>query len=96
MTYDNKKKFIIDVLYIITIVGVTYFVFKYLLSWILPFVIGFIIAYILKPIGDVISSVTKLKNRNKGISIFVVSFYVLTIVIIGFIIVNIWACYMSL
>ncbi len=92
LTYDDKKKFIIDILYIITIVGVLYFVFKYLLSWILPFIIGFVIAYILKPIGDVISDVTKLKNKNKGISIFVISFfYVLIIVIIGFIIANIWS-----
>lgn len=91
LTYHDKKKFIIDILYIITIVGVLYFVFKYLLSWILPFIIGFVIAYILKPIGDVISNITKLKNRNKGISIFVISFfYVLIIVIIGFIIANIW------
>lgn len=89
MTYDSKKKFIIDILYIITIVGVLYFVFKYLLFWFMPFVIGLIIAYILKPIGDTIGKFTKFKN--KGISIFVISlFYVSIIIVVGLIIANIW------
>lgn len=91
MTYDDKKKFIIDILYIVTIAGVLYFVFKYLLFWILPFVIGFGIAYILKPIGDIISNIAKFKNRNKGVSILVISFfYVLIVVIVGFIIAKFW------
>lgn len=91
ITYDDKKKFIIDILYIIAIVGVLYFVFKYLLSWIMPFVIGFIIAYILKPVGDLIGNMTKFKNSNKGVSIFVISFfYVFIIIIFGVIIARIW------
>lgn len=91
MTYDDKKKFIIDVLYIVTIVGVLYFVFKYLLFWVLPFIIGFIVAYILKPVGDIIGNIAKFKNRNKGVSIFVISFfYVIIAIIVGFIIAKIW------
>ena len=89
MTYDGKKKFIIDILYIITIVGVLYFIFKYLLFWFMPFIIGLIIAYILKPIGDIIGKFTKFKNRD--ISIFVISlFYVSIIIVVGLVVANIW------
>jgi len=89
LTYDGKKKFIIDILYIITIVGVLYFIFKYLLFWFMPFIIGLIIAYILKPIGDIIGKFTKFKNRD--ISIFVISlFYVSIIIVVGLVIANIW------
>ena len=89
MTYDGKKKFIIDILYIITIMGVLYFIFKYLLSWFMPFIIGLIIAYLLKPIGDTIGKFTKFKNRN--ISIFVISlFYVSIIIVVGLVVANIW------
>ncbi len=89
LTYQDKKKFIINVLYIITIVGILYFVFKYMLSWIMPFIIGFIIAYLLKPVGHAIGKATKFKNRN--ISIFVISFFYISIIIlIGLIIANVW------
>ncbi len=91
MTYDDKKKFIVDVLYIATIIVVVYFVFKYLFFWILPFIIGFAIAYILKPIGDMIGNIIKTKRRSKGVSIFVISFfYIFIIITVGFIIANIW------
>ncbi len=89
MTSNDKKKFIINVLYITAIVGVLYFVFKYLLSWFMPFIIGFMIAYVLKPVTDFIENTTKIKN--KGVSIFVISFfYVAIISMVGFVVVKIW------
>lgn len=89
MTYDDKKKFIINVLYAITVIGIGYFILKYVAGWFLPFIIGFFIAYILKPVANLIERVTKFKN--KGVSIFVISFFYVAIIgIAGFIIANIW------
>ncbi len=89
MTYDNKKKFIINTIYTLIIIGIIYFVFKYVLGWIMPFIIGLFIAYLLKPVADLIGKVTKIKN--KGVSIFVISFFYVAIVGgIAFIAINIW------
>lgn len=64
MNYEAKKHFIIDVLYIATVVAVIYFVVKYLLFWTLPFCLGFLIVLMLQPLTKVITRKTAIKNKT--------------------------------
>jgi len=89
MTYDEKKKFIVNIVYIIAVFAVAYFIFKYAIKWILPFLIGFIIASILKPLTEFITKVTHIK-RN-GVSIFVIGiFYFIIVISIWLLTVFLW------
>lgn len=89
MTYDKKKKFIMDIGFIITVYAVAYFLFKYVLKWLMPFVLGFLIAFTLKPITESITKITGIKR--KGVSIVVVGmFYFLIVVIIWFLVSFLW------
>ncbi len=81
MTLDEKKKFIINVLFIVTVYAVLYFVFVYVIHWIMPFLIGFLIALALRPITKFLNRI--FKSKGKGIALFVVaSFYALVVLII--------------
>lgn len=89
MTYEDKKKFIINIVFIITVFAVVYFILKYVLNWVMPFVIGFLIAFGLKPITESITKFTGIKR--KGVSIIVVSmFYFIIVVIIWFLTSFLW------
>jgi len=89
MTYDEKKKFIINIVYIITVFAVAYFIFKYAIKWVIPFLVGFLIASILKPITEFITKITHIKR--KGVSIFVIGvFYFVIIVAIWFLTAFLW------
>lgn len=89
MTYDDKRKFIVNIVYIITLFAVAYFVFKYAILWVLPFLIGFLIASLLKPITEFITRITHIK-RN-GVSIFVIGvFYFVIVITIWFLTALLW------
>lgn len=89
MTYDEKKKFIVNIVYVIAVFAVVYFVLKYAIKWIMPFLIGFLIASILKPITEFITKTTHIK-RN-GVSIFVIGvFYFLIVILIWFLTALLW------
>ncbi|MGD9568789.1 MAG: sporulation integral membrane protein YtvI [Sedimentibacter sp.] len=75
MTLDEKKKFILNVAFIVTVYAVLYFVFVYVIHWIMPFLIGFLIALALRPITKFLNKI--FKSKGKGVAVFVVaSFYV--------------------
>lgn len=81
MTLDEKKKFIIDIAFIVTVYAVLYFVFVYVIHWIMPFLIGFLIALALRPITRLLNKI--FKSKGKGVALFVVaSFYVMVALII--------------
>ncbi len=55
MSQGSKRRFILNVLFIITVLGVLYFVLTYVLAWFLPFLIAFLIATLLqKPINGIL------------------------------------------
>lgn len=89
MTYDEKKKFITNIIYIITLFAIVYFIFKYAIHWVMPFIVGFLIAFLLKPLTDFITRVTHIKR--KGVSIFVIGvFYFVVVTIIWFLTAFLW------
>ncbi len=74
MTLDDKKKFIINIAFILTIYAVLYFVFVYVIHWIMPFIVGFLIALALRPIGKFIRKYIQ-GGTGKGVAIFVVALF---------------------
>ena len=44
MSYEKKKKFIVDILFCAIIAALAVFTVKYLLNWILPFVVAFAVS----------------------------------------------------
>lgn len=80
MTLDDKKKFIINIAFIITAYSVLYFVFVYVIHWIMPFIVGFLIALSLRPIAKFIRKY--IKGTGKGVAIFVVALFYAFVAII--------------
>lgn len=63
MKNENKKEFIIDVLYYSIILILTYLGIKYFFGALFPFVLGFIIAFSLRPVIRWINKKTKINNK---------------------------------
>ncbi|WP_313341892.1 sporulation integral membrane protein YtvI [Sedimentibacter sp.] len=80
MTLDDKKKFIINIAFIVTAYSVLYFVFVYVIHWIMPFIVGFLIALALRPIAKFIRKY--IKGTGKGVAIFVVALFYAFVAII--------------
>ncbi len=75
MTLEDKKKFIVNVAFVITVYAVLYFVFVYMIHWVMPFLIGFLIALALRPVTKFVNKI--MKTTGKGVALFVVgAFYV--------------------
>ncbi len=69
---DTKKlKFIINVLYIIALLGLAYFFMKFAFFWVLPFIIAFAICLIADPIVNFIQ--TKIKWKRSIISTVIIT-----------------------
>lgn len=78
MDIDNKRNFIINVLYFITVSALIFVAIKYGLIWFMPFVIGFAVASILKPLISFLSE--KLHISRKPLSaIVVLLFYAIVV-----------------
>ena len=45
---EKKRKFIIDIFFIVVILALVYVAVEYLMIWLLPFVIGLIVAIVLQ------------------------------------------------
>ncbi|WP_341479551.1 sporulation integral membrane protein YtvI [Clostridium cadaveris] len=75
---DNKRNFIINVLYFITVSALIFVAIKYGLIWFMPFVIGFAVSSILKPLISFLSE--KLHISRKPLSaIVVLLFYAIVV-----------------
>lgn len=77
MTVTQKKDFVIQVIFILTVVGVAYFCLRYLTVWFAPFLIGWFIAFLLKPACMYLTKVTHIKR--KGAAAFVTTLFYLVV-----------------
>lgn len=77
MQEEQKKRFLLNLLYVGSIVALAILALRYLLPWTLPFFIGLGIAILLKPITD--SLMIRSTLRRRGAGIFVVSLFYLTL-----------------
>jgi sporulation integral membrane protein YtvI len=80
MTLDEKKKFILNVAFIVTAYAVMYFVFVYVIHWIMPFLVGFLIALALRPITKFLNKI--FNSKGKGIAVFVVAAFYAVVALI--------------
>ncbi|WP_300386228.1 sporulation integral membrane protein YtvI [Clostridium sp.] len=74
---ENRKAFIINLIFYITVLLLIYFVIKYALVWFLPFVIGFGIAFVLKPLIRRVSN--KYSLNSKLVAGVLVTLFYLTV-----------------
>ncbi len=80
MTLDEKKKFIVNVAFVVTVYAVLYFIFVYVIHWIMPFIVGFLIALALRPITRLVNKIVN--STGKGVAIFVVTAFYVAVAII--------------
>lgn len=62
-TYDKKRQFIINAVYILLVAAIVYLIFKYALPLLSPFILALLIAYLLKGPAKAISQWTRLPNK---------------------------------
>lgn len=63
---NNKKKFLVDLAYLIAVLALIYIGLKYVVPVIKPFIIGFIIAFLLKKPSIYLSKKTGISKENVG------------------------------
>jgi sporulation integral membrane protein YtvI len=73
MTENDKKKFIVNVAFIITVYAVLYFIFVYMIHWVMPFLVGFLIALALRPLTRLVNKLVN--STGKGVAVFVVAMF---------------------
>ena len=83
MTENDKKKFIVNVAFIVTVYAVLYFIFVYMIHWVMPFLIGFLIALVLRPVTRFVNKFVR--STGKGVALFVIGmFYAVVVLILWF------------
>lgn len=73
---ENRKNFIINVLYFALSAALLYFSIKYVLGWILPFIVGFLVALLLKPAIGLLSNKCRIPHKLAAV-ILALLFYVI-------------------
>ncbi|MDO4482634.1 MAG: sporulation integral membrane protein YtvI [Bacillota bacterium] len=63
MDCESKKKFIVDVLFVVTIAAVVFFVVKYMLGWFVPFLVGLFLVAMMQPLSNFVSKHIPIKNK---------------------------------
>lgn len=78
MVEEYKKKFLINILYLVTIGSIIFFAFKFLFSYFLPFVIAVLIAYLVQKPSVLIAQKIKLKRELCAVILAVSGYVVFT------------------
>ena len=81
MNLEKRKAFILNVIYIILILGLGYIVIKYLLPLLMPFIIGLIIAVLFRRIIDFIDKKTRIKRSIVAIIILIIFYGILVLIL---------------
>ena len=63
MSYDKKKKFIIDIIFYGIIAAMVFLTAKYAVSWILPFIIAFAVSAVIQPFSAKVSADFSVNRR---------------------------------
>ncbi|WP_312643042.1 sporulation integral membrane protein YtvI [Hydrogenoanaerobacterium sp.] len=77
MTLDGKLKFLVNTLYTMVVLALTFFVLKYLIWWLLPLVLGFLIAFALKPVVNAVYRMSSATRRFCAIMVLLCAYTVL-------------------
>ncbi|SHI07607.1 sporulation integral membrane protein YtvI [Sporobacter termitidis DSM 10068] len=79
--YEERKSFIINILFFGLIAVLLYLAVKYLLGWLLPFIIGFVVAILLKGVSRFVSKKCRLPYKVAAV-ILVLLFYAVVSVLL--------------
>ncbi len=60
---EKRRKFIINIVYLVIILCLAYLFLEYVIAWVMPFIIGFLIALMLRPLIGLVSKITRLSRR---------------------------------
>lgn len=63
MSYEKKKKFIVNIVFFAVVAAIVVFVCKYVIGWIMPFFIAFAVSAIINPLADRLSREFKIKKK---------------------------------
>jgi len=63
MSYDKKKKFIVDIIFYAIIAAACVFAVKYALKWIMPFVVAFAVSALINPFAVKVSKDFKVNKK---------------------------------
>lgn len=73
---EKKREFIINFVYAVIFIGLSYLAIKFSVNYLMPFIVGFIIAFLLKPI---VTFLTQRFGARKWMSLFVITVFYLII-----------------
>lgn len=74
MTINQKKNFIINIIYITLIVGIVYIFIKHVLILVMPFIIGFLVALLLRPVIKLVSDKFHVPNKIAAVALVLLSY----------------------
>lgn len=81
MNIEKQKGFVLNVIYIVIILGLGYIAIKYILPLLMPFVIGLLIAVIFRKAIDYIEKKIRIKRSIVSIIILIIFYGILVLVI---------------
>ena len=74
MTIDQKKNFIINMMYFAFIAGIVYIFIKHVLILVMPFIIGFLVALLLRPVIKLASNKFHVPNKIGAVALVLLSY----------------------
>lgn len=74
MTIDQKKNFIINMMYFALIAGIVYIFIKHVLILVMPFIIGFLVALLLRPVIKLASNKFHVPNKIGAVALVLLSY----------------------
>ncbi|MDK2967660.1 sporulation integral membrane protein YtvI [Lacrimispora sp.] len=74
MTIDRRKNFIINIIYIVLIIGIVYIFIKHILVLVMPFIIGFLVALVLKPVINFVSTKFHVPHKIASVALVLLSY----------------------
>ena len=74
MTIDQKKNFIINMMYFALIAGIVYIFIKHVLILVMPFIIGFLVALLLRPVIKLASNKFHVPNKIAAVALVLLSY----------------------
>lgn len=81
MNLEKRKAFILNVIYVVVILGLGYIVIKYLLPLLMPFIIGLLIAVVFRKLIDYIEKKTHIKRTFVAIIILLFLYGILVFIL---------------
>lgn len=83
MQTEQKRKFIINVIYIVILVALVYILFKYAIKFLMPFLIAYVVATVLLPVVKFLERRLKMKNKLASLVAVVLFYCTVGVLLVG-------------